>query len=65
MQSEASKKLTTAELAEKLRRSTQTIKRWRRLRTGPPFVRVQGIPLYDEAKVDAWLDAQPQQQAAQ
>lgn len=53
-----SNKLTTSELATELKRSPETIIRWRRIRQGPPFLRVQGRVLYDRVKVEAWLNAQ-------
>ncbi len=52
--------LTSAELAAKLGRSVITLERWRRLRKGPPFYRVMGRVVYDQADVDAWLEAQKQ-----
>ena len=51
-------KLTTNELAIQLKRAPETLVRWRRLRVGPPFIRIQRRVLYDRAQVDAWLDAQ-------
>lgn len=51
-------KLTTGELAAELHRSTETVKRWRRERKGPPFLRLQGRVLYDRADVEAWLQQQ-------
>lgn len=53
-----SNKLTTAELATELKRSPETITRWRRLRVGPPFLRIQGRVLYEREKVEAWINAQ-------
>lgn len=50
--------LTTSELAAELRRATKTLVRWRRLRVGPPWLRVQGRVLYDRAQVQQWLLAQ-------
>jgi hypothetical protein len=48
-------KLTTAEMAGELKRSPETLIRWRRLRVGPPFIRMQGRVLYDRAAVQKWL----------
>lgn len=48
-------KLTTVELAAELKRTAHTIERWRRLRIGPPFLRVQGRVLYERRQVEAWL----------
>ena len=53
-----SEKLTTAELAGQLKRSPETLVRWRRQRIGPPYLRVQGRVLYDRASVEAWLASQ-------
>lgn len=47
--------MTTAELSEELKRSPETIIRWRRLRIGPPYIRLQGRVLYDRAQVEKWL----------
>jgi hypothetical protein len=59
-------KLTTRELASELKRSPETLERWRRLRIGPPFLRLQGRVLYDRRHVEAWLEGQQAaQQAAQ
>ena len=51
-------KITTRELADELRRSPETLIRWRRQRIGPPYLRVQGRVLYDRAKVEAWINSQ-------
>jgi hypothetical protein len=51
-------RLTTTELALKLKRAPETLVRWRRLRIGPPYLRIQGRVLYDRARVEAWLDEQ-------
>lgn len=51
-------KLTTGELAIKLKRAPETLVRWRRLRQGPPYIRMQGRVLYDRAAVEKWLEAQ-------
>lgn len=57
-------KLTTAELAAELKRTAHTLERWRRLRVGPPFLRVQGRVLYDRKTVEAWLQDQQVQAGA-
>lgn len=64
MQQMLTGKLTTTELAAELKRSPETIMRWRRLRVGPPFLRVQGRVLYDRAQVEAWLKDQQVQATA-
>ncbi len=51
-------KLTTSELALKLKRAPETLVRWRRLRQGPPFIRLQGRVLYDRQAVEKWLQDQ-------
>lgn len=65
MHSITSDKLTTNELAHELKRSPQTVARWRRLRVGPPFLRLQGRVLYDRKQVEAWLAAQSSEGGAQ
>lgn len=65
MQSLLNNKLTTAELAAELKRSPETVMRWRRLRVGPPFMRVQGRVLYDREQVEKWLAAQSSQAVQQ
>lgn len=57
-------RLTTAELATELKRSPETLTRWRRLRIGPPYIRIQGRVLYDRGAVEAWLKAQSVQAGA-
>jgi len=58
MQTPASDTLTPREAAESLNRSTVTLERWRRLRCGPPFYRVQNRVLYRAADIAAWLESQ-------
>jgi len=53
-----SEKLTTSELATELKRSPETLIRWRRTRRGPPYLRIEGRVLYDRTKVEAWLNSQ-------
>ena len=57
-------KLTTSELALALKRAPETLSRWRRLRIGPPYIRMQGRVLYDRKAVEAWLQAQSVQAGA-
>jgi hypothetical protein len=59
-----SNKLTTRELAIELKRSPETLERWRRLRIGPPFLRLQGRVLYDRQQVENWLHEQSSQAGA-
>ncbi|WP_343237800.1 helix-turn-helix domain-containing protein [Stenotrophomonas sp. MMGLT7] len=60
-----SARLTTAELASELNRSPETVTRWRRLRIGPPYLRIQGRVLYDRATVEKWLQDQSVQVGAE
>jgi hypothetical protein len=50
--------LTTAEVAERLRRPESTIRYWRHIGVGPRSARVGCGVVYDEADVNAWLDRQ-------
>lgn len=59
-----SEKLTTAELAAELKRTAHTLERWRRLRIGPPYLRLQGRVLYDRQAVEQWLQEQSSQAGA-
>ena len=63
-QSLLTNRLTTAELASELKRSPETLTRWRRLRIGPPYLRVQGRVLYDRQAVERWLQDQSVQAGA-
>lgn len=56
--------LTEQETADLMRRSAATISRYRRLRIGPPYIRMQGRVLYDRNAVEAWLQAQSVQAGA-
>lgn len=49
--------LTELELAKKIKKSRATLKRWRRERRGPPYIRIEGQVRYDDDRVDAWLDS--------
>lgn len=58
MQSPLSDTLTPREAAEFLKRSAVTLERWRRLRAGPPFYRIQNRVVYRAGDIAAWLAAQ-------
>lgn len=47
--------ISAKEAGELLHRSEVTLERWRRLRIGPPFYRIQGRVLYLKADIAAWL----------
>ena len=57
-------RITTAELAAELKRSPETIVRWRRLRIGPPYIRLQGRVLYSRNAVEKWIEDQSVQAGA-
>ena len=48
--------LTEAEVAELLRVSERTVRRWRAEGTGPPAVRVGKAVRYRRRAVDEWLE---------
>jgi hypothetical protein len=52
--------LTPAQLAKQLGRCEETLKRWRRLRVGPPVTRIGVQPYYSRTGVAAWLQAREQ-----
>jgi hypothetical protein len=52
--------LTARDLALRLNRSVVTLERWRRLRIGPPYLRICGRVLYCPADVAAWIEEQKQ-----
>ena len=56
--------LTPREAAAVLKRSPVTLERWRRLRCGPPFLRVCGRVLYRADDIAGWLDSQRQEPGA-
>jgi predicted site-specific integrase-resolvase len=58
------KTLRTEELATQLGRSVVTLERWRRLRKGPPYIRMMGRVIYRQVDVDAWLEKQRQEPEA-
>jgi excisionase family DNA binding protein len=47
--------LTEAEVAELLKVSVGTVRRWRREGIGPPVLWAGGRPRYRRGDVDAWL----------
>lgn len=53
----AAEYLTTEELAELLRTSTETVHYWVKVKKAPPSVRVGRRRLFARADVDAWLEA--------
>jgi hypothetical protein len=50
--------LTEEDLAEFLRVSLRTVRRWRHDRTGPRVVRVMRAPRYWRSDVIAWVEEQ-------
>lgn len=53
--------ITPPEAAALLKRAPVTLERWRRLRIGPPFLRVCGRVLYRTSDIAGWLDKQRQE----
>lgn len=49
--------MTTDRLAVQLGKSPRTISRWIAVGTGPPRIRVGKLILFDEVKVQQWLEA--------
>lgn len=52
--------LTEAEVADLLRVSQRTVRRWRNEGTGPPALRVGRRIRYRRSAVEAWLDRRDQ-----
>ena len=48
--------LTERELADLLKVTVGTVRRWRREHTGPPVLWAGGRPRYRRGDVDAWLE---------
>lgn len=46
---------TTDEIALELKRAPETLQRWRRLRKGPPYIRLHGRILYERQAVKDWV----------
>jgi predicted DNA-binding transcriptional regulator AlpA len=51
--------LTDIQTAEYLNVSAATLRRYRLLRTGPPYVKVGALVRYRLSDVDSWLDQLP------
>lgn len=47
--------ISSKEASDLLHRSEVTLERWRRLRIGPPFYRIQGRVLYLKNDIATWL----------
>ncbi|TDK26174.1 DNA-binding protein [Luteimonas aestuarii] len=45
----------TATASKILKRSEKTLIRWRRLRRGPPYVRIEDRVLYDRQRINGWI----------
>ena len=52
--------LTEAEVAEMLRVSQRTVRRWRNEGTGPPALRIGRRIRYRRSAVETWLDRRDQ-----
>jgi hypothetical protein len=50
------KKLTPREAADYLKRSAKTLSRWRTQGKGPPFIKKEGLVMYDQTVIDRWLE---------
>jgi hypothetical protein len=50
-------KRDTKGLAERVGLPAKTFENWRSLNKGPPYYKLGGRVLYDDAEVDAWLAA--------
>jgi DNA-binding transcriptional MerR regulator len=55
--------LTEDDLAELVRVSPRTVRRWRQKRTGPRVVRVMGSPRYWRSDVVRWVEEQSESEA--
>lgn len=53
-----SKYLTTNDVAALLRAAPETVRYWRHKGTGPASFKVGRRVLYDQADVEAWIEAQ-------
>jgi predicted DNA-binding transcriptional regulator AlpA len=48
-------KRTSRAAAERIGLAPKTLDNWRSLGTGPPFYKLGGRIVYDDAEVDAWM----------
>jgi hypothetical protein len=51
--------LTEHDVSKQLRVSLGSLRRWRMIRQGPPFLKVGPLVRYRSEDVEAWLSAQP------
>jgi hypothetical protein len=58
------KYLKPAPAAEKIGVTPETLANWRWKQIGPPYYRVQGLILYRDDEIDAWVAAGRQSTAA-
>lgn len=52
--------MTPAEVAAVLRVSEKTLKNWRSLRYGPPFIKIGGSVRYRRQSIERWLNQIPE-----
>lgn len=52
------KLMTTAEVADLVRRPPATLRYWRHINEGPPSFRLQGRVVYREDAVLTWIEGQ-------
>lgn len=57
VQSEPTDLIDTAEAAREVLRSPETMARYRRLRTGPSYVRINGRVLYSRKLLRQWVES--------
>ena len=51
--------LTEHDVSKQLRVSLGSLRRWRMIRQGPPFVKIGPLVRYRVEDVEAWLSVQP------
>lgn len=56
--------LTPAEAAEYVRYPAETLRRWRRLGTGPKFIKAGNHIRYRKVSLDRWLEEREREGAA-